>query len=35
MRTKIIYRITDTTIEIADVWDTRQSPEELANRLID
>jgi plasmid stabilization system protein ParE len=32
--TKIIYRVTDTTIEIADVWDTRQSPEELAERLI-
>ncbi|MBQ7698062.1 MAG: type II toxin-antitoxin system RelE/ParE family toxin [Paludibacteraceae bacterium] len=33
--TKIIYRVTDTSIEIADVWDTRQSPEELTNRLID
>ena len=33
--TKIIYRVTDTSIEIADVWDTRQSPEELAGRLID
>ena len=33
--TKVIYRVTDTSIEIADVWDTRQDPEELASRLMD
>lgn len=33
--TKVIYRITDTSIEIVDVWDTRQDPEELAARLFD
>lgn len=31
--TKIIYRITDNQIEIADVWDTRQNPKELAARI--
>lgn len=33
--TIVIYRVTDTSIEIADVWDTRQDPEELASRLMD
>lgn len=33
--TKVIYRITDDSIEIADVWDTRQDPKELVQRLID
>ena len=33
--TKVIYRVTDNSIEIADVWDTRQDPEELAARLFD
>lgn len=33
--TKVIYRIADNRIEIADVWDTRQNPEELAARIFD
>lgn len=33
--TKVIYRITNNSIEIADVWDTRQDPKELVQRLID
>ena len=33
--TKVIYRVTDDSIEIADVWDTRQDTEELATRLMD
>ena len=33
--TKVIYRVTDDNIEIADVWDTRQDTEELAARLMD
>ena len=33
--TKIIYRIAEERIEIADVWDTRKNPEELAARFID
>jgi len=33
--TKVIYRVTDDSIEIADVWDTRQDIEELASRLMD
>ncbi len=32
--TKIIYRVTDNSIEIVDVWDTRQNAEDLAARLI-
>ena len=31
--TKIIYRVTDDSIEIADVWDVRQDPEALAARI--
>ena len=31
--TKIIYRVTEQTIEIADVWDTRQKPEDLTARI--
>ena len=31
--TKIIYRITEERIEIADVWDTRMNPEELVARF--
>ena len=31
--TKVIYRIADERIEIADVWDTRKSPEELVARF--
>ena len=31
--TKIIYRVTDDSIEIADVWDTRQDPTELVERM--
>ena len=31
--TKVIYRITESRIEIADVWDTRKSPEELVARF--
>ena len=27
--TKVIYRIAEERIEIADVWDTRKNPEEL------
>jgi len=27
--TKIIYRVTDNSIEIADVWDVRKNPKEL------
>ena len=33
--TKVIYRITDTSIEIVDVWDVRQDPKELAARVLD
>ena len=33
--TKVIYRATDDSIEIADVWDTRQDAEELAAQLMD
>ena len=33
--TKVIYRIAENTIEIADVWDTRQNPEELAARVLE
>ena len=33
--TKVIYRVTDDSIEIADVWDTRQDYEELAAHLMD
>ena len=31
--TKIIYREFEECIEIADVWDTRKSPEELVARF--
>ena len=31
--TKIIYRIAEERIEIADVWDTRKNPEELVARF--
>ena len=31
--TKIIYRESEERIEIADVWDTRKSPEELVARF--
>lgn len=31
--TKVIYRISGESIEIADVWDVRQNPETLANRF--
>ena len=31
--TKIIYRVSEEHIEIADVWDTRKSPEELVARF--
>lgn len=31
--TKIIYREVEERIEIADVWDTRKSPEELVARF--
>ena len=31
--TKIIYRVAEEHIEIADVWDTRKSPEELVARF--
>ena len=31
--TKVIYRIAEERIEIADVWDTRKSPEELVARF--
>jgi len=31
--TKVIYRIAEERIEIADVWDTRKSPEELVSRF--
>ena len=31
--TKIIYREAEERIEIADVWDTRQNPEELVARF--
>ncbi len=31
--TKIIYRIAEERIEIADVWDTRKNPEELIARF--
>lgn len=31
--TKIIYRVVEERIEIADVWDTRKSPEELVARF--
>lgn len=31
--TKIIYRVSEEHIEIADVWDTRKSPEELVARI--
>lgn len=30
---KIIYRIVEERIEIADVWDTRKNPEELVARF--
>ena len=30
---RIIYRILDNTIEIADLWDMRRKPENLANRI--
>ena len=33
--TKIIYRVTDDSIEIADVWDARQDPQELVERMND
>lgn len=33
--TKVIYRVTDENIEIADVWDTRQDAEEQATCLMD
>lgn len=33
--TKVIYRITVDRIEIVDVWDTRQNPEELAARILE
>ena len=33
--TKVIYRIADDRIEIADVWDTRQDPKELTSRFVD
>ena len=31
--TKIIYRVAEECIEIADVWDTRKNPEELVARF--
>jgi plasmid stabilization system protein ParE len=31
--TKVIYRISEERIEIADVWDTRKNPEELIARF--
>ena len=31
--TKIIYRVAEERIEIADVWDTRKNPEELVARF--
>ena len=31
--TKVIYRIAEERIEIADVWDTRKNPEELIARF--
>ena len=31
--TTVIYRIAEERIEIADVWDTRKSPEELVARF--
>ena len=31
--TKIIYRVTDNSIEIADVWDVRKDPKELVARF--
>ena len=33
--TKVIYRVTEDSIEIADVWDVRQDAEELAAQLMD
>jgi plasmid stabilization system protein ParE len=33
--TKVIYRIAEERIEIADVWDTRKSPEELVVRFVE
>ena len=33
--TKVIYRITDDSIEIADVWDARKDPKDLVQHLID
>ena len=33
--TKVIYRIAEERIEIADVWDTRKNPEELVARFRD
>ena len=33
--TKIIYRVAEERIEIADVWDTRKNPEELVARFKD
>ena len=33
--TKIIYRVTDDSIEIADVWDVRQDPKGLVERIND
>ena len=31
--TKVIYRIAEERIEIADVWDTRKNPKELIARF--
>ena len=33
--TKVIYRIAEEHIEIADVWDTRKNPEELVTRFLE
>lgn len=30
---KLIYYIEDTTVYIADLWDTRQEPRQLTNRI--
>ena len=32
--TKVIYRVTNDSIEIADIWNTRQDAEELAAHLM-
>ena len=32
---KVIYRVTDDSIEIADVWDTRKDPKALVARVME